>query len=61
MLGVLRRHDMADIEIKRELTPAKARYVDTFPGVDGEADLNFSRADEKLVIAQYPQDRVGLM
>lgn len=52
---------MADIEIKRELTPAKARYVDTFPGVDGEADLNFSRADEKLVIAQYPQDRVGLM
>lgn len=44
---------MADIEITRELTPTKGRYVGRIAAIDGEAELTFSRAGEKLVIADH--------
>ena len=44
---------MSDIEIMRELTPTKGRYVGTIVGVEGEAELTFSRAGGTLVIADH--------
>ncbi len=44
---------MADIEIKRELTPTKGRYVGRIEGIEGEAELTFSRAGDTLVIADH--------
>jgi len=44
---------MSDIKITRELTPTKGRYVGIIPGIEGEAELTFSRASETLVIADH--------
>jgi predicted GNAT family acetyltransferase len=48
-----RRIEMTDIKIERELTPTKGRYVATIDGVEGEAELTFSRASPVLVIADH--------
>ena len=44
---------MANIRIVRELTPAKGRYIGRIDGVEGEAELTFSRASPTLVIADH--------
>ncbi|MBX3703064.1 MAG: N-acetyltransferase [Steroidobacteraceae bacterium] len=44
---------MAEIEITRELTASKGRYVGRIAGVEGEAELTFSRANPQLVIADH--------
>ena len=44
---------MADIRIVRELTLAKGRYIGRIDGVEGEAELTFSRASPTLVIADH--------
>jgi predicted GNAT family acetyltransferase len=44
---------MADIRIERELTPTKGRYVGRIAGVDGEAELTFSRTSPTLIIADH--------
>ncbi len=44
---------MAEIKIEREMTPTKGRYVGRIDGVDGEAELTFSRASPVLVIADH--------
>ncbi|HEU0224435.1 MAG TPA: GNAT family N-acetyltransferase [Steroidobacteraceae bacterium] len=44
---------MADITITRELTASKGRYVGRIAGVEGEAELTFSRANPQLVIADH--------
>lgn len=44
---------MADITIERELKETKGRYVARIPGVEGEAELTFSRAGPHLIIADH--------
>lgn len=44
---------MADIAITRELTATKGRYVGRIAGIEGEAELTFSRANPQLVIADH--------
>lgn len=44
---------MADVTITRELTASKGRYVGRVAGVEGEAELTFSRANPQLVIADH--------
>lgn len=44
---------MADIAITRELGASKGRYVGRIGGVEGEAELTFSRANPQLVIADH--------
>ncbi len=44
---------MADITVTRELTASKGRYVGRIAGVEGEAELTFSRANPRLVIADH--------
>ncbi|HEY7754449.1 MAG TPA: GNAT family N-acetyltransferase [Steroidobacteraceae bacterium] len=44
---------MADVTITRELTASKGRYVGRVAGVEGEAELTFSRANPRLVIADH--------
>lgn len=44
---------MADVTITRELTASKGRYVGRIAGVEGEAELTFSRANPQLVIADH--------
>ncbi|MFM9939028.1 MAG: GNAT family N-acetyltransferase [Hyphomicrobiaceae bacterium] len=44
---------MSDITITREMTATKGRYVGRIEGVEGEAELTFSRAGETLVIADH--------
>lgn len=44
---------MAEIRIERELTPTKGRYVGRIDGVDGEAELTFSRTSPTLIIADH--------
>lgn len=44
---------MSDIAITRELTALKGRYVGHIDGVDGDAELTFSRASPALVIAEH--------
>ncbi|MGQ0430722.1 MAG: GNAT family N-acetyltransferase [Gammaproteobacteria bacterium] len=44
---------MPDVAITRELTASKGRYVGRIQGVEGEAELTFSRAGPKLVIADH--------
>ena len=41
---------MADITLTREPTASKGRYVGRIAGVEGEAELTFSRANPQLVI-----------
>jgi len=42
-----------DIAITREETGSRGRYVGRIAGVEGEAELVYSRADPKLVIAHH--------
>jgi predicted GNAT family acetyltransferase len=44
---------MPSIKIDRELTASKGRYVGRIDGLEGEAELTFSRASPKLVIADH--------
>ena len=44
---------MAEVTITRELTETKGRYVGRIDGIDGEAELTFSRASPTLVIADH--------
>jgi predicted GNAT family acetyltransferase len=44
---------MAEVGITRELSGAKGRYVGRIAGVEGEAELTFSRANPELVIADH--------
>jgi len=44
---------MADIAITRELTASRGRYVGRIAGVEGEAELTFSRANPQLVITDH--------
>jgi predicted GNAT family acetyltransferase len=44
---------VADVTITRELTASKGRYVGRVAGVEGEAELTFSRANPRLVIADH--------
>lgn len=44
---------MADVTVTRELTASKGRYVGRIAGVEGEAELTFSRANPRLVIADH--------
>ena len=42
---------MAEIEFTRELMPTNSRYVAHIDGVEGEAELTFSRSSATLVSA----------
>jgi predicted GNAT family acetyltransferase len=44
---------VADVTVTRELTASKGRYVGRIAGVEGEAELTFSRANPQLVIADH--------
>lgn len=44
---------MADLTITRELTGSAGRYVGRIAGVEGEAELTFTRADPQRVIADH--------
>jgi predicted GNAT family acetyltransferase len=44
---------VADVTITRELAASKGRYVGRVAGVEGEAELTFSRANPQLVIADH--------
>lgn len=44
---------MSDVKIIREDQPTRGRYVATVDGVDDEAELTFSRAGDKLIIADH--------
>ena len=44
---------MAEIIIAKEMTPTNGRYVARIDGVEGEAELTFSRTSPTLVIADH--------
>ena len=44
---------MSNPTIYREDTETKGRYVATFDGVEGEGELTFSKASEKLIIVDH--------
>lgn len=44
---------MSEITITREATATKGRYAGRIEGVEGEAELTFSRAGDTLVIADH--------
>jgi predicted GNAT family acetyltransferase len=44
---------MSEPRITREDGPAKGRYVARVDGVDAEAELTYSRAGPKLIIADH--------
>lgn len=44
---------MPGITITRELTTAGGRYVGRIEGVDGEAELTFTRPNPALVVADH--------
>ncbi len=44
---------MTEIAISRDLTPTKGRYAARIAGVDGEAELTFSRTSPTLVTADH--------
>ena len=44
---------MAEMTIAKETTPTKGRYAAHIEGVDGEAELTFSRTSPTLVIADH--------
>lgn len=43
------------LEITREDSPTRGRYVGRVAGRDGEAELTFSKASPKLIIADVMQ------
>ena len=44
---------MADVSITREITDTKGRYVARVTGITEEAELTYSRASSKFVIADH--------
>jgi predicted GNAT family acetyltransferase len=44
---------MTDLTITREDQPTRGRYVARIAGIDAEAELTFSKADEQLIIADH--------
>jgi uncharacterized protein len=44
---------MSELTITREDQPTRGRYVARITGIDAEAELTFSKADEKLIIADH--------
>ncbi|MGE5511694.1 MAG: GNAT family N-acetyltransferase [Bacteroidota bacterium] len=44
---------MSELKIVREDHPTRGRYVATIDGVDAEAELTYSRASDKLIIADH--------
>lgn len=44
---------MSDLTITRELAGSTGRYVAAIAGVEGEAELTFTRANPQLVIADH--------
>ncbi|THF61646.1 GNAT family N-acetyltransferase [Pseudothauera rhizosphaerae] len=44
---------MADIEITREDSPTRGRCVGRIAGIEGEAELTFSKAGPELLIADH--------
>ncbi len=44
---------MSEAKIAREDGTAKGRYVATIAGIDTEAELTYSRVNEKLIIADH--------
>jgi predicted GNAT family acetyltransferase len=44
---------MANIDIQREMAPTRGRYVARIEGVEGEAELTFSRTSPTLIIADH--------
>lgn len=44
---------MAEISVARELTASGGRYVGRIAGVEGEAELTFSRAHPQLVVVDH--------
>jgi predicted GNAT family acetyltransferase len=44
---------MADVKITREEGPTKGRYVARVDGIDGEAELTYSRSSPTLIIADH--------
>jgi hypothetical protein len=44
---------MAEIQVTRELGPARSRYVARIEGVADEAELTFTRPNPQLVIADH--------
>lgn len=44
---------MSEIIITREDQPTRGRYVARIPGIEGEAELTFSRTSPTLIIADH--------
>lgn len=44
---------MSEARISREDGTTKGRYVATVPGIEAEAELTYSRVNEKLIIADH--------
>lgn len=44
---------MPDIEIEREEADGKGRYVGRIPGIEGEAEITFTRRGPKLISADH--------
>lgn len=44
---------MSNIQIERHDTDTKGRYVATIGGVEGEAELTFSKASDTLIIVDH--------
>ena len=44
---------MAELSIAREDGESRGRYVATAPGVDAKAELTYSRAGSRLIIADH--------
>jgi predicted GNAT family acetyltransferase len=44
---------MSDLTITREDQPTRGRYVARIGGIDAEAELTFSKASDRLIIADH--------
>lgn len=44
---------MPDVEIEREEADGKGRYVGRIPGIEGEAEITFTRRGPKLISADH--------
>lgn len=46
---------MSEPKITREMTATRGRYVARIEGIDAEAEMTFSRAGDKLIIADHTE------
>ena len=44
-----------EVIIRREDKKVRGRYVATVPGIEGEAELTYTRAGEHLIIAEHTE------